>query len=103
MFPHRNIHKYSWNTLDGKSHNKIDKKLIVGDRIPIYYKYDVKGIWLRYCVLSGNWNVRERCAVSKQAEQRFDGERFNLRKLIEREVKRQYRIEITNTFTAFRT
>jgi len=26
-------------------------------------------------------NVRERLAVSKQAAQKFDGERFNLRKL----------------------
>jgi hypothetical protein len=25
--------------------------------------------------------VRERLAISKQAEQKFDGERFNLRKL----------------------
>ena len=31
--------------------------------------------------------VRERLAVSKQAKQRFDGERFNLRKLNELEVR----------------
>ena len=30
--------------------------------------------------------VRKRLAVSKQASQRFDGERFNLRKLNELEV-----------------
>jgi len=34
--------------------------------------------------------VRERLAVSKQAEQKFDGERFNLRKLNELEVKKKY-------------
>ena len=38
--------------------------------------------------------VRERLAVSKQAAQEFDWERFNLRKLNEVEVKKQYRIEI---------
>ena len=44
--------------------------------------------------------VRERLAVSKQAAQRFDGERFNLRKLNELEVTKQYQIEITNRFAA---
>ena len=44
--------------------------------------------------------VRERLAVSKQATQKLDGERFNLRKLKDLEVKKQYQIEITNRFTA---
>ena len=44
--------------------------------------------------------VRERLAVSKQAAQKFDGERFNLRKLNELEVRKQYQTEITNTFAA---
>jgi len=44
--------------------------------------------------------VSERLAVSKQAGQRFNGERFNLRNLNELEVGRQYQIEITNRFAA---
>jgi DNA anti-recombination protein RmuC len=36
--------------------------------------------------------------VSKQAAKKFDGERFNLRKLNELEVKEKYQIEITNRF-----
>jgi len=44
--------------------------------------------------------VRERLAVSKQAAQRFDGERFNLRKLNDLEVRKQYQIEITNRFAS---
>ena len=43
---------------------------------------------------------RERLAVSKEAAQKFDGERFNLRKLNEPEVRKQYHIEITNRFAA---
>ena len=45
--------------------------------------------------------VRERLTVSKQAAQTFDGEKFNLRKLNELEVRKQYQIEITNRFAAF--
>jgi hypothetical protein len=43
---------------------------------------------------------REKLAVSKQAAQNFDGRRFNLKELNELEVRKQYRIEITNRFAA---
>ena len=43
---------------------------------------------------------RERLAISKQAAQNFGGEKFNLRKLNELEVWKQYQIEITNRFAA---
>jgi hypothetical protein len=38
--------------------------------------------------------------VSKQATQKFDVERFNLRKLNELEVRKQCQTEISNTFAA---
>ena len=44
--------------------------------------------------------VRERLAVSKQAAQKFDRERFNLRKLSELEVGKQYQIEIMKRLAA---
>ena len=44
--------------------------------------------------------VRERVAVSKQEGQNFGGERFNLRKLNELQVKNKYQIEISNRFAA---
>jgi len=42
--------------------------------------------------------VRERLAVGKQAAQKFDRQRLNLRRLNEPEVREQYQIEITNRF-----
>ena len=42
--------------------------------------------------------VRERLAVRKQAAQKSDGGRFNLRKLNDLEVRKQYQIKITNRF-----
>jgi hypothetical protein len=44
--------------------------------------------------------VRERLAVSKQAAQKFDAERFNLKKLSELEVRKQYQLKISNRFAA---
>ena len=44
--------------------------------------------------------VRERLAVRKQAAQKFDGARFNLKKLNDLEVWKQYQIEITDRFAA---
>ena len=47
--------------------------------------------------------LRERLAVCKQAAQKFEGERFNLKKLKELEIKEKYQIEITNMFAPWRT
>jgi hypothetical protein len=44
--------------------------------------------------------VRENLAVNKQAAQKFDWERFNLRKINELEVMKQHQIKITNMFAA---
>ena len=42
----------------------------------------------------------ERLAVCKQAAQKFDVGRFNLRKLNELEARKQYQFEISNRFAA---
>jgi hypothetical protein len=44
--------------------------------------------------------VREKLSVHKQAAQKFYVVRFNLRKLKELEVRKQYQIEISNRFAA---
>jgi len=44
--------------------------------------------------------VRERLAVSKQEAQKFDGEIFNLGKVNELEVTKQYHFVVSHRFTA---
>jgi hypothetical protein len=101
MFPHRSIHKYTWTSPDGKTHNKIDHILI--DRRWHSSILDVRSFRGAYCdsdhylVVS---KVRERLAVSKRMVKKMDMERFNLKQLNEEEVKEQYQITIKNRFSA---
>jgi hypothetical protein len=44
--------------------------------------------------------LRERISVSKRARQKFDLERFDLRKLDNVQVKEKYQVEILNRFVA---
>jgi hypothetical protein len=84
------------------SHNQIDHVLIERR----WYSSVLDVITFReadcdtdhYVVIA---KVRERLAAVKQATQKFDRQRFNLRKLNEPEVREQYQIEITNRFAAF--
>ena len=46
--------------------------------------------------------VRKRLAGSKQAAQKFEVERFNLSKLNELEVRKQYQIKISNRFAVLK-
>jgi len=90
MFPHRNIHKYTWTSPDGKTHNHID--LILIDRRWHSSILDVRSFRGADCDTDHPLvveKVRKRLAVTKQAAQKFDGERFNLGKLNELEAVRQ--------------
>ena len=86
MFPHQNIHKYTWTSPDEKTHNQIDHILI--DRRWHSSILHILSFWGadcdtdHYLVVA---KVRERLAVSKQVAQKFDVERLNLWKLSEPE------------------
>src|SRR5215475_13698446 len=102
MFPHRNVHKYTWTSPDGKTHNQIDHILI--DRRRHLSIVDVRSFRGADCDTDNYLVVaklRERLAVRKQGAQKSDGERFNLRKLKDLKARKQYQMEITNRFAAF--
>jgi len=86
---------------DRKTHNHIDHILIDGKwQSNILDVRSFRGADCdtdHYLVVA---KVRERLAVSKQVAQKFDGEVFNLRKLNELEIRKQYQNEITNGFAA---
>jgi len=76
MFMHRNIHKYTWTSPDWKTHNQIDH--ILTDRKWHSSVLDVQSFREADCDTDHYLlvaKVRERLAVSKQAAQKFDGER----------------------------
>jgi hypothetical protein len=52
-----------------------------------------------YLVLA---KLRERISVSKRARQKFDLDRFDLKKLEDVEVKEKYQTETSNRFTGLR-
>ena len=95
MFLHQNVHKCTWSCPVGKTHNQIDHILI--DRSWHSSILDVRSFRGADCdtdhYLMGA-KVREGLTVSEQGAQKFDGERFNLRKLNELEVRKHYQIEI---------
>jgi hypothetical protein len=101
MFSDRNIHKYTWTSPDGKTHNQIGHILV--DRPRHSNLFDVRSFRAadfdsdHYLVVEKVW---ERLAVNKQRSHRFHMEKFNLKKLNDVEGKEQFRVEVSNRFAA---
>jgi hypothetical protein len=97
MLTHCNIHKYTWTSPDGKTHNQTDHILV--DRQRLSNVLDVQSFRAsdcdsdQYLVMA---KVRERPAVNKQRSHRFHMERFNLKTLNDVEGKEEIRVEVSN-------
>ena len=63
MFPHRNIHKCTWTSLDGQTHNQIDRIFIDRRRQSCIIDYEFSGelivtlikIWWWWQKLGKGW------------------------------------------------
>jgi hypothetical protein len=101
MFPHHNIHKYTWTSPDGKTYTQIDHILVA--RRKHLNLLDVRSFRAadcdsdHYLVVA---KVRERLAVNKQRSHKFHIERFNLKKLNQVVGKEQYYVKVSNRFAA---
>jgi hypothetical protein len=101
MFPSHKIHKYTWASQDGNTHNQIYHILI--NRRRHLSVLDVRSFRAADCDNGHHLveaKVGERLAVNKQRLHRFHMEKFSLKKLNEVEGKEQYRVEESNRFAA---
>jgi endonuclease/exonuclease/phosphatase family metal-dependent hydrolase len=81
MFQHRNIHKHTWTSPDGKTHNHIDHILV--DRRRHSKMLGVRSYRAAECDTDHylvSAKVREGLEANKQRSHRFHMERFNLKK-----------------------
>ena len=101
MFPYRNIHKHTWTSPDGKTHNQIGQILI--DTRWHSSVLDVRSFRGADCDTDHHLviaKIRKILEVGNQDSQSFDRQRFNLGKLNEPEVREQNQIETTSRFAA---
>jgi hypothetical protein len=101
MFPHSNVHKFTWTSPDGKTHNQTDH--IFTERSWHPSLSDVQPFRGANCVINHCLvvaKVRDRLAVSIQTTQKFDMERFNINKSNEVEGKEQSWVEISKSLSA---
>jgi hypothetical protein len=96
-FPNRNFHKQTRTSPDGKTQNQIYHVLIARK----WHSSIIDVIFFRGTDCDTDHHLliaklRERLSARKQATQKTDVERLNLKNVSEIEVRTQYQIENTN-------
>ena len=98
-FPHRNIHKYTWTSPDGITHNHIDYVLV--DKRRQSSIIDVRSLREadcdtdHYLVVS---TIRERLPLKKGIKQHLIVDRYNLNKLLYNQTRKGIQIDFANRF-----
>jgi hypothetical protein len=94
MFLLCKIHKYTWASPEGNTHNEID--LILIDRRWHSSILEVRSFRGADCDTDNYLvvaKVKERLAMSKRTAQKIDMERFNVKKLKEGMLKNRIRLQ----------
>ncbi len=100
-FKHRDIHKATWTSPDGNTHNQIDHFLIDRRRhtnvtdVRTYRGVDCSSD--HFLVIA---KLRARLSVSREQRRAVGMESFNVAKLRVRSDRERYQIEIKNRFQA---
>jgi hypothetical protein len=94
MFLHCKIHKYTWTSPGGNTHNQIDHILV--DKRRHSSVLDVRSFRgadcdAEHCLVIAK--VRERLAVSKRTAQKIDTDRFSVKKLTRGLLKNSIRLQ----------
>jgi hypothetical protein len=101
ILPHRDIHEQTWTSPESVTHNQTDHVLI--DKRRHSFVLGVRPFRgadcdTDHCLVVAK--LGERISVSKRTRQKFDLERFDLKKLDDVEIKEKYQVEISNRFGA---
>ena len=98
-FPHFNIHKYTWTLPDGITHNQIDHVLV--DKKSQLSIIDICSLRRVNCDTDHYLvvvTIRERLSLKKGIKQHLVADRYNFNKLVDRETRKEYQIDVANRF-----
>ena len=99
IFPHKDIHKLTWRSPDGRTVNPIDHVLVNGNmRTSVLDTRVMRGT----DVYSDHYLVkmRIRLKLARAQQRRNVRERFDISKLQSEEIRRRYNTEVRNRFEA---